>query len=211
MIETQLPKSVAGMLLSVVTIFALASADEPVAGPPPVDPGVIAVEFAGAVVGGAICASGLGYLFCPILDTAGSSEWRSLGGTVISGCVGYPLFCASGAWGGGRMSSQNGKFVAALVGALASTPLALSLAWTGVMVDRSPGVTLKSTPFYALAALLPPAGAVYAYNRSIPSPRNSGGNAGARWMPPTLAVLPERLAAGGLAPRLDCTLLNARF
>ena len=191
-----------------VVTFAVSAAAEAETEPPlPIDPGAIAIEFAGAVAGGAICASGLGYLFRPVIDTSGS-EWQAFGGTVISGALGYPLFCALGAWGGGRMSGQRGKFSSALVGALAATPLALSLAWTGVVIEHSPKVTLKSSPFYALAALVPAAGAVYAYSRSIP---HADGSAESRFLPPVLTVGPVRLPDGTIAARLDCRLINARF
>jgi hypothetical protein len=172
----------------------------------PFDPGVVALEFAGSAVGGAICAAGLGYLFKPVADTAGS-EWRSFGGTVISGSIGYPLFCGLGAWATGAICGQHGRLTSALLGAFAATPVALSLAWAGVLIEQSPKISIKSSPIYVLAALVPAAGAVYAYNRSLAGQAR----AAARFEPPSVALAPERTVDGRVSAGCRVEVLKLRF
>lgn len=176
--------------------------------PPEPNPGAIVIEFAASAVGGAICAAGLRYLFRPVADTS-EAEWKTFGGTVISGSIGYPLFCGLGAWVGGRMCRKQGRLFPALVGAFAAAPIAISAAWAGVLLERSPRVTLKSSIIYAAAALIPPVGAVCGYNWSIP--KRPAGRAAARLGLPTAEFGSTTGPDGQPESSVNIRLLSLKF
>jgi hypothetical protein len=176
--------------------------------PPEPDPGALAIEFATSAVGGAICAAGLRYLFRPVADTS-EPEWKTFGGTVISGSIGYPLFCGLGAWVGGRMCRKQGRLVPALVGAFATAPVAISAAWAGVLLENSPRVTIKSSIVYAAAALIPAIGAVWGYNWSIP--KRPGGRAAVQLGPPAAELTTITGPNGQPESSVNVRLLSLKF
>ena len=129
-------------------------------------PTAIMNEATGAIMGGAVCAGVFGFLFHQMADPS-TEIWKTFGGTVVGGSLGYPLFCGLGAYIGGRMSGEHGRLVPTMVGALTATPIALTVAWGAKLLEEAPKPAPKATFFYVAAALLPPAGAVVGYNWSI--------------------------------------------
>lgn len=132
------------------------------------NPAAIMNEATGAIMGGAVCAGVFGFLFNQMADPS-TEIWKTFGGTVVGGSLGYPLLCGLGAWLGGRMSGEHGRLVPAMVGALTATPFALTVAWGAKLLEEAPKPAPKATLLYAAAALLPPAGAVVGYNWGIRS------------------------------------------
>ncbi len=174
---------------------------------PPLDPGIIMVEGSGAVLGGAVCAAGFGFLLKRLYDPS-EDVWKTFGGTVLGGSLGYPVFCGLGCWASAKLVKQQGQLNGAIVGALAATPVALTVAWIGTLVERLPPGSIKSSPMYAVAALIPPAGAILGYNFSRP---NAGPAGSARLSMPEVLIGTEACKDGSPLPVLDVRLVNARF
>jgi hypothetical protein len=161
-------RTVIGLFAAVLLAGAgRAAGAEPVSDVPPLDPGIILVEGSGAVLGGAACAAGLGFLLARLYDPS-ADVWKTFGGTVLGGSLGYPVFCGVGCWAAAKLVKQQGRLAGAVVGALAATPVGLTIAWIGTLVERLPPGSIKSSPIYVAAALIPPAGAVVGYNLSRP-------------------------------------------
>jgi hypothetical protein len=158
--------------LSVLLVLALtaagASGVDSLPKVPPLDPGIILLEGTGAVVCGAACAAGLEFLLTRLADPS-EDVWKTFGGTVLSGSLGYPVLCGVGCWASAKLASQQGKLSGAVIGALAATPVGLTVAWVGTMVERLPPGSIKSSPIYVAAALIPPAGAILGYNLTRPA------------------------------------------
>lgn len=169
-------------------------------------PAAIMNEATGAIMGGAVCAGVFGFLMDRISDPS-TEVWKTFGGTVVGGSLGYPLFCGLGAYIGGRMSGEHGRLVPTMVGALTATPVALTVAWGAKLLEEAPKPAPKATYLYVAAALLPPAGAVVGYNwsvRSGPVVTSSSFSIGA----PAIGL---RHVSGSDAAALDLQLVNARF
>jgi hypothetical protein len=191
-------KTIVGLLAAVLLAGAgKAAGAEPAPEIPPLDPGIILVEGSG----------GLGYLLAQLYDPS-EDVWKTFGGTVLGGSLGYPVFCGVGCWASAKLVSQQGSLGGAVVGALTATPVALTIAWIGTLVEHSPPDSSKSSPIYVVAALVPPAGAVIGYNLSRPraEPARS-----------SRLGIPEFLLRTGIGkdgsfyPVLDFRLVNARF
>jgi hypothetical protein len=73
---------------------------------PPVDPGILLVEGSGAVLGGAACAAGLGFLLARLYDPS-ADVWKTFGGTVLGGSLGYPIFCGVGCWASDKQPRRS--------------------------------------------------------------------------------------------------------
>jgi len=172
---------------------------------PPIDPGILLVEGSGAALGGAACAAGFGFLLTKLYDPS-QNVWKTFGGTVLGGSLGYPLLCGVGCWAAAKLVMQQGTLDGAVVGGLAATPVALTVAWVGTLVEKLPPGSIKSSPIYVAAALIPPAGAVLGYNLS--RPKTPPGNAWlSRFNLPAVSWRPDRRAGTSV----DVRLLNARF
>jgi hypothetical protein len=165
---------------------------------PPVDPGIFLFEASGAVVGGAACAAGLGFLLTRLYDPS-EDVWKSFGGTVLGGSLGYPLFCGVGCYAAGRLVRQPGRLHGAVIGALAATPIAITMAWTAAVVEKMPPGSVKSSPIYVIALLVPPAGAVVGYNLTLPATGQPGAG---RRVRPELGLGAEPRDDGGTDPVL---------
>jgi len=174
---------------------------------PPLDPGIFLVEGSGAVLGGAACAAGLGFLLSKMYDPS-EDVWKTFGGTVLGGSLGYPVFCGVGCWGAARLVKQQGKLGGAVVGALAATPVALTVAWVGTMVEHLPPGSIKSSPIYVAAALIPPVGAIVGYNLTRPKPDQVRAS---RVDVPELLLKTGISEDGSLYPVLDVRLVRVRL
>ncbi len=175
----------------------------------PLDPGIVLVEGSGAVLGGAICAAGFGFLLTRLYDPS-EDVWKTFGGTVLGGSLGYPVFCGLGCYAGGRLVQQRGTLTGALVGGLAATPVSLTIAWVGTLLERLPPGSLKSSPFYVLAALVPPAGAVLGYNLTRPAESRAEG-LGSRIEFPSVTLAVATQPDGVRHPAFDVRLLSVHF
>lgn len=174
---------------------------------PPLDPGIILVEGSGAVLGGAACAAGFGFLLARLYDPS-EDVWKTFGGTVLGGSLGYPVFCGVGCWAAAKLVKQQGRLPGAVVGGLAATPVALTVAWIGTLVERLPPGSIKSSPIYVAAALIPPAGAVLGYNLSRPQTEQTRSS---RLGAPELLLGVGLGEDGSCHPVLDFRLVNASF
>ena len=195
------------VLLAATVVSGAAIDAEPASDIPPVDPGIILVEGSGAVLGGAACAAGLGFLLAKLYDPS-EDVWKTFGGTVLGGSLGYPAFCGIGCWASAKLVSQQGKLGGAVVGALAATPVALTVAWVGTIVEHLPPGSVKSSPIYVAAALVPPAGAVLGYNLSRPRADEARSS---RLGVPELTLRTAAGEAGAPHPVLDLRLVNVAF
>jgi hypothetical protein len=185
----------------------IAAGAEPLSDIPPLDPGIILVEGSGAVLGGAACAAGLGFLLGRLYDPS-EDVWKTFGGTVLGGSLGYPVFCGVGCWGAAKLVKQQGNLTGAVVGALAAMPVGLTIAWVGTLVERLPPGSIKSSPIYVAAALVPPAGAILGYNLSRPrAERTRASRLGA----PELLFRTTANEDGSSHPVLDFRPVNIRF
>jgi hypothetical protein len=201
-------KSALGLLVAtLISGAAIGAGADSTAGIPPLDPGILLVEGSGAVLGGAACAAGLGFLLARMYDPS-EDVWKTFGGTVLGGSLGYPLFCGLGCWASAKLVSQQGTLGGAIVGALAAAPVALTVAWVGTLVEHSPPGSLASSSVYVAAALIPPAGAVVGYNLSRPRPTKVS-TARLDW--PEVLLRTETGENGTRRPMLDVRLVNARF
>jgi len=174
---------------------------------PPLDPGILLVEGSGAVLGGAACAAGLGFLLAKLYDPS-EDVWKTFGGTVLGGSLGYPVFCGVGCWASAKLVSQQGKLGGAVVGALTATPIGLTVAWVGTLVEHLPPGSVKSSPIYVAAALIPPAGAVLGYNLTRPKAEPDRSS---RLGTPGLRFRTEIGKDGSFYPVLDLRLVSASF
>ena len=154
------------VLVTVLALSAPAQDSLPEPNATALKPAAIMNEATGAIMGGAVCAGVFGFLFHQMADPS-TEIWKTFGGTVVGGSLGYPLLCGLGAWLGGRMSGEHGRLVPAMVGALTATPIALTVAWGAKLLEEAPKPAPTATFLYVAAALLPPAGAVVGYNWSI--------------------------------------------
>lgn len=193
-------------LLVAALLFGAPGAD-PTSDIPPLDPGIFLVEGSGAVLAGAACASGLGFLLTKLYDPS-EDVWKTFGGTVLGGSLGYPVFCGVGCWASAKLVKQQGRLDGAVIGALAATPIGLTVAWVGTLVEQLPPGSIKSSPIYVAAALIPPAGAVVGYNLSRP---RAGSVRSARLGVPEFLLSTGIGEDGSLYPVLDLRLVNARF
>jgi hypothetical protein len=194
-------------LIGLCVAVTLAAGTEPLSDIPPLDPGILLVEGSGAVLGGAACAAGFGFLLARIYDPS-EDVWKTFGGTVLGGSLGYPVFCGVGCWAAARLVKQQGSLAGAVVGGLAATPVGLTVAWVGTLVERLPPGSIKSSPFYVAAALIPPAGAVLGYNLSRPK---AGQSRSSRLVAPELLLGAATNQDGSPCPMLDLRLVNVRF
>ena len=185
----------------------IAAGAEPLSDIPPLDPGIILVEGSGAVLGGAACAAGLGFLLGRLYDPS-EDVWKTFGGTVLGGSLGYPVFCGVGCWGAAKLVKQQGNLTGAVVGALAAMPVGLTIAWVGTLVERLPPGSIKSSPIYVAAALVPPAGAILGYNLSRPK---TGEVRSSRLGIPELLIRIAASEDGSASPVLDFRPVNIRF
>jgi len=199
-------KSALGFLFATFLAGAAVDAD-PVTDIPPLDPGIFLVEGSGAVLGGAACAAGFGFLFTRLYDPS-EDVWKTFGGTVLGGSLGYPVFCGIGCWGAAKLVKQQGKLTGAVVGALAATPVGLTVAWVGTLVERLPPGSIKSSPIYVAAALTPPVGAIIGYNLSCSRAKPTHSS---RLGTPDLMLRTGTNDDGSRYPVLDVRLLSARF
>ena len=193
-------------LLVAALLFGAPGAD-PTSDIPPLDPGIFLVEGSGAVLAGAACASGLGFLLTKLYDPS-EDVWKTFGGTVLGGSLGYPVFCGVGCWASAKLVKQQGRLDGAVIGALAATPIGLTVAWVGTLVEQLPPGSIKSSPIYVAAALIPPAGAVVGYNLSRP---RAGLARSSRLGVPEFLLSTGIGEDGSLYPVLDLRLVNARF
>jgi len=199
-------KRAIGLLVATFISGAAIGAD-PVSDIPPLDPGILLVEGSGAVLGGAACASGLGFLLARLYDPS-EDVWKTFGGTVLGGSLGYPVFCGAGCWAAAKLVKQQGQLGGAVVGALAATPVALTVAWIGTIVEHLPPGSIKSSPIYVAAALVPPAGAVLGYNLSRPK---AAENRSSRLAAPELMLRAAGDEDGSHYPVLDLRLVSVGF
>jgi hypothetical protein len=174
---------------------------------PPLDPGIIMVEASGAALGGAACAAGLGFLLTRLYDPS-EDVWKTFGGTVLGGSLGYPVFCGVGCYGAARLVKQQGTLAGAVIGALAATPVGLTIGWVGTLVERLPPGSIKSSPIYVAAALMPPAGAVLGYNLSRPGTANARSS---RLGAPVLLPCAATDEHGSAVLALDLCLISIGF
>ena len=201
-------KVVLCLLASVLIACAAPGADpNPPSAIPPADPGVFLVEGSGAVMAGAACAAGLGLLLAQIYDPS-TDVWKTFGGTVLGGSLGYPVFCGIGCWASAKLVKQQGRLDGAVVGALAATPIGLTVAWVGTLVERLPPGSIKSSPIYVMAALIPPTGAVVGYNLSRPKAEPVRSS---RIGAPEFLLRTGIGEDGSLYPVFDLRLVRARF
>lgn len=199
-------RGVIGLFVATLISGAAVGAD-PSSDIPPLDPGIILVEGSGAVLSGAACASGLGFLLAGLYDPS-EDVWKTFGGTILGGSLGYPVFCGVGCWASAKLVSQQGRLGGAIIGALAATPIGVTVAWVGTLVERLPPGSIKSSPIYVAAALIPPAGAVIGYNLSRPRTELVRSS---RLDVPGLLLRTEPGENGSFHPVLDFRLVNARF
>jgi hypothetical protein len=199
-------KRTAGLVVAALLAGTTVGATPP-ADIPPLDPGIILVEGSGAVLGGAACAAGFGFLLSRLYDPS-EDVWKTFGGTVLGGSLGYPVFCGIGCWAAARLVKQQGRLTGAVVGALAATPVGLTVAWIGTLVERLPPGSIKSSPIYVAAALTPPVGAIIGYNLSRPK---AGANRSSRMAAPDLLLRTAVDEGGSPYPVLDLRLLNLEF
>jgi len=199
-------KRATGLLVAAL-IFGTAIGADPASDIPPLDPGIFLVEGSGAVLGGAACAAGFGFLLAQLYDPS-EDVWKTFGGTVLGGSLGYPVFCGIGCWGAAKLVKQQGGLGGAVVGALAATPVALTVAWVGTIVEHLPPGSIKSSPIYVAAALIPPVGAIVGYNLSRPETKQSQTS---RLDIPDLQLRAGIDEFGTLYPVLDFRLVRARF
>ena len=198
---------VAGLVVATLISGAAVAGPDPSSVIPPLDPGILLVEGSGAALGGAACAAGFGFLLARLYEPS-EDVWKTFGGTVLGGSLGYPVFCGVGCWASAKLVSQQGTLGGAVVGALAATPIGLTVAWVGTLVEHLPPGSIKSSPIYVAAALIPPAGAVLGYNLSRPK---------AQPVRTSRLGAPEFLVRAGIGedgssyPVLDLRLVNARF
>jgi hypothetical protein len=199
---------IAGLVVAtLISGAAVGAGPEPSSDIPPLDPGIFLVEGSGAVLGGAACAAGFGFLLAKLYDPS-EDVWKTFGGIVLGGSLGYPVFCGVGCWASAKLVSQQGQLAGAVVGALAATPIGLTVAWVGTLVEHLPPGPIKSSPIYVVAALIPPAGAVLGYNLSRPK---------AEPVRSSRLGAPEFLLKAGIGedgsfyPVLDLRLVNASF
>ncbi len=200
-------KTVGLLAAALVAQAALATVPVSPTDIPPVDPGIFLIEGSGAVLGGASCAAGLGFLLSRIYDPS-EDVWKTFGGTVLGGSLGYPIFCGVGCWASAKLVKQQGRLGGAIIGALAATPVGLTVAWVGTLIEHLPPGSIKSSPVYVLAALIPPAGAVAGYNLSRPKVEPAGS---ARLRAPELTFRLGIDGSGSAYPVLDLRLVSARF
>jgi hypothetical protein len=201
-------RAIVGLLVgALVSSAAIGAEADPVPGIPPLDPGILLVEGSGAVMAGAACAAGLGFLLTRLYDPS-EDVWKTFGGTVLGGSLGYPVFCGAGCWGAAKLVRQQGKLGGAVVGALAATPIGLTVAWVGTLIERLPPGSIKSSPFYVAAALVPPAGAVLGYNLSRPGKTQTGA---ARIGAPELLIETAADENGEVYPVFDFRPVSIRF
>ena len=201
-------RGVAGLVVAtLLSGVAVGAGPDPPSAIPPLDPGILLVEGSGAVLGGAACAAGLGLLLARLYDPS-EDVWKTFGGTVLGGSLGYPVFCGVGCWASAKLVSQQGTLGGAVVGALAATPIGLTVAWVGTLVEHLPPGSIKSSPIYVAAALIPPAGAVLGYNLSRPKPEPVRSS---RLGAPELQLRTGIDEYGSYYPVLDLRLVNARF
>jgi hypothetical protein len=170
-------------------------------------PAAIMNEATGAIMGGAVCAAVFGFLMDKLADPS-TEVWKTFGGTVVGGAMGYPLFCGLGAYFGGRMSGEHGQLLPAMVGALAATPVALTAAWCAKLTEEDGLHSPRSTWLYVAAALLPPAGAVVGYNWSAKD-RPAAGNGAFRIEAPAVGLRPAPDSDARVAINLQ--FVNVRF
>jgi hypothetical protein len=84
------------------------------------------------------------------------------------------------------------------------------MAWVGTLLERLPPGSLKSSPFYVFAALMPPAGAVLGYNLTRPDePRPDV--LGSRVEAPSVAVAVTTEPDGTRGPSFELRLIGIRF
>lgn len=198
---------VTGLIVATLISAAGGAGPDPSPYVPPLDPGIVLVEGSGAVLGGAACAAGLGFLLARLYDPS-EDVWKTFGGTVLGGSLGYPVFCGVGCWASAKLVSQQGQLGGAVIGALAATPIALTVAWVGTLVERRPPASLASSSMYVAAALIPPAGAVIGYNLSRPKAEPVRSS---RLGAPELLLRAEIGEDGLFYPVLDLRLVNASF
>jgi hypothetical protein len=199
-------KRVLGLLVAAL-MSGVALGAGPSSDIPPVDPGIFLVEGSGAVLGGAACAAGFGFLLAQLYDPS-TDVWKTFGGTVLGGSLGYPVFCGVGCWAAAKLVQQQGRLDGAVVGALAATPVALTVAWVGTLVERLPPGSIKSSPIYVAAALIPPVGAIVGYNLSRPKATEVHSS---RVGAPELLLGTATTEDGSPCLALDVRLVNVRF
>ena len=199
---------VAGLVVAtLISVAAVGAGPDPSSDIPPLDPGIFLVEGSGAVLGGAACAAGFGFLLAKLYDPS-EDVWKTFGGTVLGGSLGYPVFCGVGCWASAKLVSQQGQLAGAVVGALAATPIGLTVAWVGTLVEHLPPGPIKSSPIYVVAALIPPAGAVLGYNLSRPKAEPARSM---RLGAPGFLLRTGIDEDGSPYPVLDVRLVNAKF
>jgi hypothetical protein len=87
-------------------------------------------------------------------------------------------------------------------------PVGLTIAWVGTLVERLPPGSIKSSPIYVAAALMPPAGAILGYNLSRPK---TGEVRSSRLGIPELLIRIAASEDGSASPVLDFRPVNIRF
>jgi hypothetical protein len=200
-------KAIGLLVATLISGVAFGKVPDSSYGVPPLDPGIFLVEGSGAALGGAACAAGFGYLLARLYDPS-TDVWKTFGGTVLGGSLGYPVLCGVGCWAAAKLVQQQGRLNGAVVGALAATPVALTVAWVGTLVERLPPGSIKSSPIYVAAALIPPAGAVIGYNLSRPKATEAHSS---RLGAPELLLGTAVTEDGSPCPVLDLRLVNVRF
>ena len=179
-------KRAIGLLVAtLISGAALAAVPDSSYGIPPLDPGILLVEGSGAALGGAACAAGFGYLLARLYAPS-TDVWKTFGGTVLGGSLGYPVFCGVGCWAAAK----------------------LTVAWVGTLVERLPPGSIKSSPIYVAAALIPPAGAVLGYNLSRPKATEAHSS---RLGAPELLLGTAVNKDGSPCLALDVRLVSVRF
>jgi hypothetical protein len=113
-----------------------------------------------------------------------------------------------GCWAAAKLVKQQGRLGGAVIGALAATPVGLTIAWVGTLVERLPPGSIKSSPIYVAAALVPPAGAVLGYNLSRPRAEQTRSS---RMDLPELLLRTGTDENGSSYQVLDFRLVNVRF
>lgn len=211
------------MLKSSVALFVLliagtaATADDtmpfrPESVSPTATWGTYVAEAGGALLGTAVLGGGFAFatLFYPaMVDDEGPIHWSRPALTAASATLGF-LGCAGGTTLIGHTCGQNGQFLPTLGWAAGATAAGAGLIMASTQLGNrgivSYGMHIGIDCVGAALLVATPFVTVYGYNCS-----RSHDPVGARFLPGSIGLRPERTSDGKLCTSLDVRLLAVRF